>query len=113
MILERLDITQEQFERGTGWTIKPEGACRGDLCVPLGQLGRVGEFDLRAVAGLLSMPLVADEAHRLWSLGPASGGRSLAGADAPDFELPDWRGGTFRLGAHRGKKLLLLAWASW
>ena len=32
---------------------------------------------------------------------------------APDFELPDLAGHMHRLSDHRGKKVFLLAWASW
>ena len=37
MILETLDIPSETFSAGTGWEIKPEGACKGEICVPLGR----------------------------------------------------------------------------
>ena len=39
MILTGLDITADEFRAGTGWEIKPEGACKGDVCVPLDQSG--------------------------------------------------------------------------
>ncbi|HSY78461.1 MAG TPA: redoxin domain-containing protein [Verrucomicrobiae bacterium] len=32
---------------------------------------------------------------------------------APDFELPDLDGKLHRLSDYRGKKVFLLAWASW
>ena len=35
MILDRLDIGADLFAAGTGWAIKPEGACKGEICVPL------------------------------------------------------------------------------
>jgi hypothetical protein len=59
------------------------------------------------------MPLVADEKHRLWALGPETLGRALASADAPELMLPDRNGVEFRLSSLRGLKVLLLAWASW
>ena len=59
------------------------------------------------------MPLVHDEAAGLWSLGPESGGKALTTATAPDFELPDRHGQPFRLSSLRGRKVLLLTWASW
>ncbi len=48
-----------------------------------------------------------------WSLGPEAGGRALTEARAPDFALPDLAGRKFRLSALRGRKVLLVAWASW
>ena len=35
MILESLRVDSADFERRTGWSIKPQGACKGDRCVPL------------------------------------------------------------------------------
>ena len=100
------------FERETGWAIKPEGACRDDRCVPLPQSMSDG-VDLPAIAELLNMPLVHDESAGLWCLGPEAGGKALSSANAPELELPDWRGDTFRLTSLRGQKVLLIAWAPW
>jgi cytochrome oxidase Cu insertion factor (SCO1/SenC/PrrC family) len=59
------------------------------------------------------MPLVHDEAHGLWALGPESGGRALTTAVVPDITLPDRNGNPFSLSSLRGQKVLLVAWASW
>jgi peroxiredoxin len=108
MILTRLDVPPADFERRTGWTIKPEGACFGDTCVPLGE-----PFDVRALAQRLRMALVHDERHGLWSLGPPAGGHALASAELPDLVLPDHHGREFALRSLRGRKVLMVAWASW
>lgn len=109
MILESLDVTPEQFAAGTGWTIKPEGACKAEVCVPL---GRTGEFDLVATAERLRMALVHDEDAGLWALGPESlGDRALGSAQAPELVLDDRDGTEFRLSALRGQKVLLVSWA--
>jgi hypothetical protein len=100
------------FERITGWLIKPEGACQGDRCVPL-QPARDGYINLQAFAARLGMPLIHDKAAGLWALGPESGGRALRSAQAPSLVLPDVHGREFRLDSLRGQKVLLLAWASW
>ena len=100
-----------EFERRTGWELKPEGACRGNLCVPL-PAPDGGEVDLRQVAERLNMPLLHDREAGLWALGPAAG-PVLAEPAAPDFTLPDWRGEDFRLSSLRGQKVLILAWAPW
>ena len=50
------------FEAATGWAIKPEGACKGDVCVPL-----PGAFDVQSVADRLGMAVVHDETLGLWA----------------------------------------------
>jgi hypothetical protein len=108
MILTGLDVTAQQFEGMTGWAIKPMGACKGEICVPLGG----GPFDLVAVADRLGMPLVRSGESALWALGPSSfGGRALTTAQAPDLELPDLDGRPFALASLRGQKVVLVAWA--
>ena len=114
MILDALHVDPAAFERLTGWAIRPEGACKGDRCVPLPAAATAGgRVDVRALAGRLGMPLVHDEAAGLWCLGPEAGGRALADARAPDLALPDLAGREFHLGTLRGRKVLLVAWASW
>ncbi len=124
MILESLRVDPTEFERGTGWAIRPEGACKDDRCVPLpgaasdaapGTAAVAGgaRLDVPMIAGRLGMPLIHDEASGLWCLGPEAGGRALVSARAPDLILPDASGREFRLSSLRGGKVLLIAWASW
>lgn len=117
MILDDVVVDRTVFESRTGWEIKPEGACKGDVCVPLPADAHAGDgaLDLRVVASRLGMPLVAHEAHKLWAIGPETGitGRVLTTATAPDLELPDADGNPFRLSSLLGQKVLLVAWASW
>jgi hypothetical protein len=114
MILNEPVVVVEELEARTGWAIKPEGACKGDLCVPL-PAGAVdgGRIDARVLAERLGMPLLHDEAAGLWCLGPEAMGRALTTARAPELVLPDLEGRAFRLSSLRGHKVLLLAWASW
>lgn len=112
MISTSTTVTRADFEKQTGWQIKPEGACWGERCIPLPE--PVSEpIDLAAISTHLSMPLVHDEEAGLWALGPESGGTALMTAQAADLMLPDWRDETFSLSSLRGKKVLLIAWASW
>ena len=116
MILDRLDASLDDFATATGWAIKPEGACKGDVCVPLPAEVRAGDgrIDVGAVAERLRMPLVHDEEHGLWALGPATvTGKALATAEVPPLTLPDVDGNPFDLASLHGKKVLLVAWASW
>lgn len=116
MLLERLDVTPEEFAAGTGWALKPEGACLGDICVPMPADSRRadGRVDVTVASERLRMPLVHDEAHGVWALGPASvTGTALASAEAPPLTLPDVDGNPFDLASLHGRKVLLVAWASW
>ena len=108
MILDRLDAAPAQLELRTGWSIEPEGACRGGRCVPLD-----APFDVRQRADRLGMALVYDATHELWALGPESGGRALRSAELPEIVLPDRHGREFALGSLRGKKVVMVTWASW
>lgn len=109
MILDSLAITREQFAAGTGWDIKPEGACKAEVCVPLDQSAG---FDVATTADRLRMALVHDAAAGLWALGPESlGDRALVSARAPELVLDDINGKTFRLSSLRGQKVAIVSWA--
>jgi len=116
MILEDLEVDPADLRDQTGWELKPEGACKDDRCVPLGLDRAAGvpeTLDVRLLADKLGMPIVHDEAHGLWALGPESGGHFLESATLPEITLPDLDGNPFSLSSLRGKKVLLVAWASW
>jgi len=117
VILHDLTVDQHDFETRTGWAIKPQGACKAEACVPLPPETRLGDGRLEAsvLSERLGMPLVADEAHGLWALGPETAvtGRALTSAVAPDLVLPDADGNPFKLSSLHGQKVLLVAWASW
>jgi len=100
----------------TGWSIKPEGACCGDQCIPLPAGASDGTtVDARVLSERLGAPLVVDDKHGLWALGPAAAvtGRALTTAVAPDVSLPGVDGTPFQLSSMHGRKVLLVAWASW
>jgi hypothetical protein len=116
MILTDLDhVTAEAFAAGTGWDPKPEGLCRGEVCVPApGSLRDDGTVDIDAAASRLHMPLVHDGEHGVWALGPGTvTGNTLSTAVAADPELIDRDGNPFRLSSLHGRKVLLVAWASY
>lgn len=117
MLLDSLLLDIDAFEARTGWTVQAEGLCQGDVCLPLPTDAVDGQtIDIERVARRAGMPLVHDEAHRVWALGPAAGPdrRALTTAEAPELELPDLRTGElFRLSSLHGQKVMLLAWASW
>ena len=105
-------VSVSELERISGWHLRPEGLCRGDVCVPFA-VADTNAIDLSVAARALRRPLVSDEAHGLWALGAEAGGRALTSASAPELELPDAEGRAFRLSSLRGQKVLLVAWASW
>ncbi len=108
MITDHASVGPDEFAAGTGWAIKPQGACKAEICVPLGG----GPFDASATASRLGMAVVHDEDAGLWAFGPESlGDRALASASAPDLVLPDLDGDEVRLSDFRGQKVVLVAWA--
>src|SRR3954453_15496190 len=112
MIVDRLEITADELERRTGWKLEPEGACKGNRCVPL-PIRDDGTLDPRVLSERLGMALVHDSEPGLWALAPESAGHALASATLPEITLPDRHGNPFRLSSLRGSKILLVAWASW
>jgi len=106
MIVDTLDMTADEFAAGTGWQIKPEGACKGEVCVPLGG----STFDTRVTAERLGMAIV--EHDGMWAIGPESiGDRALTTAEAPDLVLGDIDGKEFALSSLRGQKVVIVSWA--
>ncbi len=107
MIIDTLDINAESFHAATGWEIKPEGACKGDVCVPLPD-----GFSLAHAADRLGMAVVEQQGGGRWAVGPESlNGRALVTAEAPELVLDDIDGAEFRLSSFEGKKVVLVAWA--
>jgi len=109
------NVDASTFATGTGWEPKPQGLCRGEVCVPApGSLRDDGTVDVERAAARLGMPVVRDDAHGLTAVGPGSTtGHTLSTAAAPDPELIDRAGDPYRLSSLRGRKVLLVAWASY
>jgi hypothetical protein len=114
MITDSPTPTIAEVAAATGWMVEPQGACRGDVCVPLPDGVRLSDdrVDLAAFAAALRMPLVDDRASGLVALGPSTlSGRALVTAEAPELELPTLDGTPFRLSSLRGRKICLVAWS--
>ena len=117
---ERLWLSPMELEAATGWSSRPEGLCRGGVCVPL-PAGRERDFvrgdriDVAAVWRHLGQPLASSASGDVWVLGTSAADRAAAlrSLEAPDFTLPDLEGRLHSLSEHRGKKVLLVAYASW
>jgi hypothetical protein len=115
---ERCRVAAGAIERELGYALKPEGLCRGEACYPVrdrAALAPGGAIDLAELARVTGRPLALDVAERAGALGVALEDRlaSLRGLEAPDFTLPDFAGRAHTLSAYRGKKVLLIAYASW
>lgn len=115
---DRVLVAADDLERATGWALKPKGLCRDGICVPLSPQSPVlrrGLVDFAAFADLLDRPLACDIDAGAAAIGESARerGAAMRGGIAPDFELPDLRGRMHRLGDYRGRKALLVAWASW
>jgi hypothetical protein len=119
---DNLWLSNADLTSASGWELKPQGACMGELCIPVPPArvtefvrddGR--EFNLAALARHLGQPVARDDKNGVWYFGEAAATRraTLASLEAPDFELPDLDGKLHRLSDYRGKKVLLAAWASW
>ncbi len=109
-------LTAADAARATGWTLKPEGMCRDEACVPLpSSATRQGHVDVAAFWGRLGNPVLHDEGHETWVLGIGADARNEALADlaAADFTLCDLGGTPHTLSALRGRKVFLATWASW
>jgi hypothetical protein len=117
---EALWLPARDAEAATGWVAKAEGLCKGEVCVPL-PAGREQAFvrDSRVnVAALwrhLGQPVAHSARGDVWVLGRSAQDRAaaLASLEAPAFTLPDPSGRLRSLVDYRGKKVLLVTWASW
>lgn len=111
-------IAPDALNSGIGWELKPEGLCRGDVCVRISDRSSLvvdGKVDLQGLADLLDRPLALDVAERAAAIGTPRAARAaqMESLEAPDFSLPDLDGNLHSLSQHRGKKVLLIAHASW
>lgn len=117
-------ITTSDLARATRFVIKPQGVCRDELCFPLPKnrkaefvlkKGATTWFNLSEFAKLINQPVVTDQKNGVWYFGARAAEQNggLASFAAPNFTLPDLNGKLHSLSDFRGKKVLLVTWASW
>jgi hypothetical protein len=119
----QLWIATADLERATRFALKPQGVCRDELCFPVPKSRKqefvresaaITWFNLLAFAQLVQQPVAHDAALSTWYFGLRSDQRQgLSSLHAPDFTLPDLQGNAHALSDFRGKKVLLVTWASW
>jgi hypothetical protein len=114
----RVWLDPESLRAGLGWEIHDGLLCNDAMCVRLADeasLVSADGVDLTAFARALDRPLAVDLEERAACLGGSTRERAaaLASQVAPDFQLPDLAGRPHALSEHRGKKILLVTWASW
>ncbi len=94
--------------------LKPQGACRADMCIPIPKALKSGEwFNLTGFSRKVGQTFVADAG--VWSFGdiPVLRGSFYESRIAPDFAVPDRKGKIVHLSDFRAKKVLVHTWASW
>jgi len=111
-------LSADALRDALGWELHDGTLCNETMCVPLrpgSRLGEGGVFDLAEVAATLDRPLALDVDAGAACLGASAGERAqaLASLMAPDFTLPDLAGRPHTLSSYRGKKIFMVAWASW
>ncbi len=112
-------LTPEALESVLGWRLTPEGLCRGDACVSVGSsseaVARDGRADVVGVARALRRAIVVDTEAGICALSrPAELRRGvLHDLRLPEIELPDLDGRPHPLLEWRGRKVLLVAFATW
>ena len=109
-------VRKTDLPRINEFELKPQGACRADVCIPVEKkMTRGAFFNLTAFARRVGQAVVADRVARVWSFGemPLLRGQFIESRVAPDFALPDRSGRPVRLSDFRGRKVLVLTWASW
>jgi hypothetical protein len=117
-------VLPQDLPRINDFELKPEGACLAELCVPVRQdrdseffvtRARQGWFNVTELARRLQQAFAVDHEHSVWSFGniPVTRNAFLESAMAPDFAIPNRQGTLVRLSDFRGKKVLIVTWASW
>lgn len=113
-------LHRDEVERASGWQMKPEGFCQGDVCVPLPKdtqdhYLKQDTVNVSALWSLMGKPAVASKDRQTWFLGEGAADRNegLKGLEAPDFTLPDFSGKLHSLTDFRRMRVLLITWASW
>ena len=120
-------MSLKDLTRVTKFVLKPQGVCREKLCYPIPK-GRTRDFlfnttkpkpttwfNMSEFARLIHHPVAYDDAQSVWYFGamPEQRNGYISSLMAPNFSLPDPKFQMHSLSDFRGKKVLLITWASW
>jgi hypothetical protein len=107
-------VLSKDLPRINEFEVKPQGACRADVCIPLSKTLKSGDwFNLTGFAQKLGQTVVADQGVYSFGEIPVLRGSFYNSRIAPDFAVPDRQGKIVHLSDFRGKKALVITWASW
>ena len=104
-------VLKTDLPRINGFQLKPQGACRADVCIPVPKtMARGTYFNLSAFAKKVGQHVVADTESRVWSFGeiPVVRGAYLESRLAPPLTVSDRKARPVCLPQFRGKKVLLV-----
>ena len=111
-------VPEADSARTTGWELKPQGLCRGDVCVPVRDRGALGPgdwIDLAALGAAVGQPVAVEATAGLAVIGHPAAERAeaLASLQAPDVRLPTVDGSDASVYDFSGRKRLVVSFASW
>ena len=112
----------EHVQAITGFEFKPQGLCAGEICIAISpganwitELDGATYFNVSRFAKSTDQVFAVDTEKNVWSFTPVPRPETnpLLAGQAPDFSLLDRNGKAVKLSDFRGKKVLLMTWASW
>lgn len=116
-------IHENDLTKATGFELKPSGACypKLDICIPLFEKGLIHKtttgswLNMSKLSKALELTCIASDDKKAWSLGVIPQVRQLLldTGKAPDFEIEDIYGNNICLSDFKGKKVLIVTWATW
>ena len=114
----KLGVSADDFARATGWTLKAEGLCKDEICVPVrdtAAMSNGASIDVAEFVRVTGRNMVIDSSRNVLAMGEQASSRaaSMATLDAPNFTLPDINGNLVSLSDFANRKKLILAWSSW
>ncbi len=101
-----------------GWELKPEGLCRDEVCIPVSDpasLALGDGYDLTAVAKAIGATALVDTDLGVVAVSQPKAQRNVAVHDmmAPELVLPDLDGNQVSTAGFKGRKKMLVVFASW